>query len=160
MRSWRISRFQFLAIVVVAVMIAAGFLGLRDMRERLERAQVEATIRNLNSALQVEIAHRIDAGQEASIPALAGADPVLWLAAPPPGYIGEVTLPPARSAPGNWYFDRSRGELAYRPVLCAHLTGAGAPPLLKWRIERSQRPPRLLLTGGLALTAIVPYRWY
>ena len=160
MRTWGISRFQFSVIVVVTILTVAGVAGLRDMRERLERAQVEATVRNLNSALQLEVAHRIAAGQEGSIAALAGMNPVPWLAAPPPGYLGEVALPPSQPAPGSWYFDRSSGELAYRPVLSAHLTGAGSPPLLKWRIGRSQRPPRLLLTGGLALVAVVDYEWY
>lgn len=160
MDSGRISKFRFAVIVVVTTLALAGFLSLRDLRERLERAQVEATIRNLNSALQFEIAHRIDVGQEASIAALAGANPVPWLSTPLPGYIGEVAPAPAQSAPGTWYFDRSRGELAYRPVLCGHLTGAGSPPLLRWRIERPLRPPRLLLTGGLALVAVEAYRWY
>jgi hypothetical protein len=160
MRSWRISRFQLSAIVVVTVLTVVGLVGLRDLRERLECAQVRATVRNLNSALQVEIAHRIDAGREASIAALAGANPVPWLATALPGYIGETATPPARPAPGSWYFDRTSGELAYRPVLSSHLTSAGSPPLLKWRIERSRHPPRLLLTGGLALVAVVDYRWY
>jgi len=160
MRTWRLSRFQFSTILTVTVLSVAGFLGMRDLRERLECTQVEATVRNLNSALQIEIAHRIDSGREASIAALTGANPVPWLVTPLPGYVGETAAPLARPAPGSWYFDRSSGELVYRPVLSAHLTGAGSPPLLKWRIERARHPPRLLLTGGLALVAVVDYRWY
>jgi hypothetical protein len=160
MDSWRISRFQLSVVIVVTVLAVAGFAAPRDLRERLERAQVEATVRNINSALQMEVAQRMAAGKEAGIGALAGVNPVPWLAVPPPGYVGEVAMPPARTAPGTWYFDRSSGELAYRPVLGGHLTGAGSPPLLRWRIQRAQRPTRLLLTGGLALEAVVDYRWY
>jgi hypothetical protein len=160
MRPGRISRFQLSATVVVTVLTLVGWAGLRDLRERLELAQVAATVRNLNSGLQMEVAHRIAAGQEGSIATLAGANPVPWLATSLPGYVGEVAAPPPVPAPGAWYFDRSRGELAYRPLLTRHLRGAGWPPLLRWRIERSSPPPRLLLTGGLALVALVDYRWY
>jgi hypothetical protein len=142
------------------MLTVVGTIELRDLRERLEQAQVEATIRNLNSALQLQVAHRLATGREASIAALAGSNPVAWLAIPPPGYIGEVAVPLAESVPGSWYFDRERGELAYRPVLCGHLAGAGSPPLLKWRVERSRRPTRVLLTGGLALVPVVDYKWY
>jgi hypothetical protein len=160
MRPWRISRFQFSVIVVVTIVALIGFASLRDLQERLEQAQVEATVRNLNSALQYEVAHRIAGGQENRIVELAGANPVPWLQAPLPGYLGEVAVAPSETTRGSWFFDRSRGELVYRPVLSRHLEGAGSPPVLKWRIQRSQRPGRLALTGGLSLVASVDYRWY
>jgi hypothetical protein len=160
MRPSRISRFPLFVIVVVTVVALIGFGELRDMQERLERAQVEATVRNLNSALQYEVAHRIAAGQENTIAELAGANPVPWLQAPLPGYLGEVAVAPSETTRGSWFFDRSRGELVYRPVLSRHLEGAGSPPLLKWRIQRPQRPGRLALTGGLGVVATVQYRWY
>ena len=144
----------------MAALTLAGFIVLRDLRERLERAQVEATVRNLNSALQFEVAHRIAAGQEASISTLAGANPVPWLASPPPGYVGEVAEAPAQLLAGHWYFARSSGELLYRPRLCSHLVVAAAPPVLRWRIGPAQGARRLVLTGGLALVATVDYRWY
>jgi hypothetical protein len=154
-----VSPFQFFAMAVASVVALALMLGLREMREQLERAQVAATVRNLNSALQFQIAHRIAAGREVQVAQLAGANPVPWLTAPPPGYAGEVAVLPAHIDAGTWLFDRSRGELVYRPVLHRHLSGAGSPPLLKWRIRRAAPPPRLLLTGGLSLAAEVAYRW-
>jgi hypothetical protein len=160
MRPWRISRFQFSVIVAVTVVALIGFGELRDLQERLEQAQVEATVRNLNSALQHEVAHRIAAGQESTIPELAGANPVPWLQAPVPGYLGEVAALPTEVARGSWFFDRSRGELVYCPLLSRHLSDAGSPPLLKWRVQRSQRPGWLVLVGGLSLAATADYRWY
>ena len=160
MRCGRSSRFQPFAIVVVAVIAVAGFASLRNLRERLEKAQVEANVRNLNSALQLEIAHRIAAGQENGIADLAGTNPVRMAESPLPGYLGEFAVAPPDVAPGIWYFDRADGELVYHPALSCHLTGAGSPPLLKWRIQRSQRPGRPIFAGGLQLVAAVDYRWY
>jgi hypothetical protein len=160
MRPWRISRFQFSVIIAVTVVALIGFGELRDLQERLEQAQVEATVRNLNSALQHEVAHRIAAGQESSIAELTGVNPVPWLQAAMPGYLGEVAVMPAEAMKGSWVFDRSRGELVYRPVLSSHLRDAGSPPVLKWRIQRSQRPGRPALASGLSIVATVDYRWY
>jgi hypothetical protein len=159
MQIWRVSRFQLSAFAAVAVLALIGLDALCDMRERLEQAQVAATVRNLNSALQVEVAHRIAAGRESSIAELAGANPVPWLAAPLPGYVGEVAVPPPGPTPGSWFFDHSRGELVYRPVLSRHLRGGGSPPLLKWRIQKPREPGRQALTGGLRFVATVEYGW-
>ena len=160
MRPWRISRFRIFVTVAVTVATLFGFAGLRDLRERLERAQVEADVRNLNSALQFDLAHRITAGQEAGIAELAGSNPVRWLAAPMAGYLGELPAVPTDPAPGSWFFDRSRGELVYRPALISHLAGAGTPPLLRWRIQAPPAGGRLPLAGRLMLVALGDYRWY
>lgn len=160
MRRPRISKFQFFAILAVTVVALIGFGRVRDMRERLEKAQVEANARNLNSALQFEVAHRIAAGHENGIAELVGANPVRWLESPLAGYMGEFTVVPPEVVPGSWYFDRKEGKLVYHPVLSCHLVGAGSPPLLKWRIQRSQQAGRPTFTGGLMFVQTVEYRWY
>jgi len=160
MRPRRISRFQFAVTIAVTVVTVFGWASLRDLRERLERAQVEADVRNLNSALQIELAHRIETGREAEIAQLAGSNPVRWLAAPMTGYLGEAPVLPPDPAPRSWYFDRSRGELVYRPALSAHLSGAGSPPLLRWRVQAPRPDGRPALTGGLVVAVVSEYRWY
>lgn len=145
-----------LAVTVLALVL---MLGLRGLREDLERAQVESTVRNINSALQHQIAHRIASGQEARLAELAGANPVPWLEAPPPGYAGEADSQPAEIAAGTWLFQRNSGELVYRPAARRRLEIDGPPGLLRWRVQRATTPQRLLLTGGLALVPTVKYRW-
>jgi hypothetical protein len=158
MFSRRIVKSRLAAALAVTALAAIAWAVLSDARERLEQAQVEATVRNLNSALQFEIAHRLASGREAMIGELAGINPVS-LAAQPPGYAGEADGLPADIQPGQWLFDRARGELVYRPLSTCHLRGAGTPPLLRWRVERTLKPHGPAFAGGLALVAVVEYRW-
>lgn len=158
MFSRRIVKSRLAAALAVTALAATAWVGLSDARERLEQAQVEATVRNLNSALQFEIAHRLASGQESRIGELAGTNPVL-LVLPPPGYAGEVDALPADIPPGRWLFDRAHGELVYRPLSTCHLKGASTVPLLRWRVERTQTVRGPGFAGGLALVAKVEYRW-
>lgn len=159
MQAWKITPFQFLTMLVVTVVALAFMLGLRELGEDLERAQMEATVRNINSGLQQQVAHLVASGQEARLTELAGTNPVPWLEAPPPGYRGEAESLPADMATGTWLFLRDSGELVYRPAARRRLEIDGPPGLLRWRIQRATMPRRLLLTGGLALAPTVEYRW-
>ena len=81
----------------------------------LDRAREEvedATVQSEAAALRVELldaqAHRAAFG--GALP--AGDNPLRWVDRQPAAYLGELDAAP--EAGGVWYFDRARGELAYR----------------------------------------------
>ena len=127
------SMLQFsVALAVVGVVVVYLLDALYYALEQAERTVMEATIRNMDSGLRVEIATRTIHGQEASIGDLVGANPVQWLERPPVGYTGSCGR---ELLPGGWCFDAMTREIVYRPRADRHLayldpSGTG----LRWRV--------------------------
>ncbi len=119
------------ACVIFAVLAGLLLQRLSFYQEEAERADVEQTVGTMRAALAMRQAAlavraqgRMGADERA---ALAGANPVAWLNAPPRQYAGEYYAPGLDLVrPGWWYFDRSDRTLAYRPA------GGGAS--IKFRV--------------------------
>ena len=103
-------RLYELAVVVLIVAVLAWLLmrALDGAQQEIEEASVQSEA----AALRVELldvqAHRATFG--GALP--AGDNPLRWVDRQPAAYLGELDAAPA--ARGVWYFDRARGELAYR----------------------------------------------
>ncbi len=152
--------FEFAALAIL-LSILAGVL----MRELIayqalaEQTVVDLTVRNMRSGLRWQVAERLLRGQVGAIATLEGANPVAWLARPPEGYAGEFgAREPAPQAPGSWYFDRERRQLAYvlRPVL-----RTGSPPAVerRWQVralKSSAVPAVSAPVTGLVLVEAIP----
>ncbi len=102
--------------VLLSVLTALLLQALLRQQEIAERTAVEMTVMNMRSGLRYRIAELILADRTAEIAALAGANPVGWLARPPEGYLGETDAAELLLAqsPGTWRFDTARRELVYR----------------------------------------------
>jgi prepilin-type N-terminal cleavage/methylation domain-containing protein len=99
---------------VVALLIGVLLQRLLDYRERAELAAVEQLAGVLRTALVLKIGALTARGQEAQIAALAGQNPIDWLAEKPRNYAGEYFAPTAAEVgPGRWYFDRKTKTLVY-----------------------------------------------
>ena len=103
-------RLYELAVVVLIVAVLAWLLmrALDGAQQEIE----EATVQSEAAALRVELldvqAHRATFG--GALP--SGDNPLRWVDRQPAAYLGELDAAP--TARGVWYFDRARGELAYR----------------------------------------------
>ena len=103
-------RLYELAVVVLIVAVLAWLLmrALDGAQQEIE----EATVQSEAAALRVELldvqAHRATFG--GALP--NGENPLRWVDRQPASYLGELDAAP--TARGVWYFDRARGELAYR----------------------------------------------
>lgn len=119
----RVSRFrdsgftQFELAVVVAVtgiLIIVLLSRVMFYRNEAERLAFQQTLTALRAATSLQVYARLIAGQQAEVAALAGMNPVNWLAQPPPNYLGEFYSPDTKKlASGNWFFDRNDGILVY-----------------------------------------------
>jgi len=145
------------AVVMVLLALIGGVLLQRLLyyRAAAERAGFAYNLANLRSALRIESALLLNRGRAADIAALAGANPIRWLDAPPAGYLGEFDQAPV-DTPGSWYFDRGRRELVYRVAALAYLSEPATGEL------------RLQVVGSPAIGATLPsarielvtaYRW-
>ena len=106
-----------LVVVVIAVAILMGVAldRLLPLVGRAQRAAFVETQRELQSALMLEAAERITRGESATLPELAGANPMALLLTPPANYVGALAKPrPEDVPPASWYFDDATKTLAYR----------------------------------------------
>ena len=96
------------AVLVIAVLAWLLMRALDRAREEVE----EATVQSEAAALRVELldaqAHRAAFGGALPV----GDNPLRWVNRQPAAYLGERDAAPETG--GVWYFDRPRGELAYR----------------------------------------------
>lgn len=103
--------------VAIAGVIAAMLIErLLAYAEVAEKAAMEATVGQLNSALYARLAYLALRGKYEAIEALPGESPFATAEARSPAYLGEFDdAPPGGAERGTWYFDRGRRELVYLP---------------------------------------------
>jgi general secretion pathway protein G len=151
------------ALAVIGVLAVFLLDALYDVMEQAERTVMEATIRNMDSGLRVELARRMIHGQEASIGDLVGANPVQWLEAPPVGYSGNCRRD---LTAGEWCFDAVTNEIVYRPRLVRNLeyhdpSRSG----LRWRVSTAaelagRRGGSAASAGAIRVASTTSFAWY
>ena len=109
--------FELLGIIllvsVLSLVLYDRFLGYQALAEK---TAMEMTVINMRSGLRLRVAELMMEGKMDEIAGLVHENPINWLAAPPPNYIGALQNPEQSAIPGNaWYFDTSRHELIYMP---------------------------------------------
>lgn len=123
-RTRELSRLEsILALVIILVVIYFLMGRVEALFARVEKAQLTTTVSRLNASLRIEVAARLMQGNERSLAALEGANP-MTLGDPPSQsgdvstkghYVGEFSSPDPASIPsGKWYFDSDQGYLIYR----------------------------------------------
>lgn len=119
-----------LLVVVIAVGILSGVLLDRvlPLIGRAQRAAFMQTKADLQTALLLEAAERITRGEAATLPSLAGVNPMTLLLTPPPNYRGSFEWPPDDVPSANWYFDEHSHRLVYRVGRYTRFDPQGGPP--------------------------------
>ncbi|MBI5108714.1 MAG: hypothetical protein HZA62_08190 [Rhodocyclales bacterium] len=106
------SRLEFAITVAIFGVLAALLLQrLALIEEDTERVEVDLTIRNIRTGIQLAIGERIMRGEEDRLAEVAAASPVDMLGKHPRGFVAER----AASAAGEWAYDPQRRELSYLP---------------------------------------------
>lgn len=172
-RQCGLSKLEFQVVIAVMAVLALVVLErLQEIQEASEKTLVETTLRNISSGLRYAMAEDIIHGEEGRIAERAGSNPVRWLEHPPAGYVGEHPGLPAPLPHGGWFFDTTRRELCYLPLLDRHLVIAGGEHLLRWRIESSGEardssdsrdspdPHAPVRVAAVRVAAVPAYRWF
>lgn len=158
------SLFEFVVVLIIISVLAAVLLNrLGYYKEMLEKAAMDATLRNIKTGLQVKLAELIVTNRQSQASRLESEDPLKWLDEKPLNYGGSYRSP---SNAGTWYFDAGTHELVY--VVNAgnrlELDTDQAPRQLRFRVRLVK--DRLTLFGnavesvtGVTLQPVKPYRW-
>ena len=98
---------------VIAVMLVERLLAYAEVAEK---AAMEATVSQLNSALYARLAYLALRGEYEAIEELPDKSPFATAEAGSAAYLGEFDdAPPGGVERGKWYFDHGRRELVYSP---------------------------------------------
>jgi hypothetical protein len=133
----RLSRLE-LAIYasVIAVILAVFLERLLYYMEVAERTVMEATVSNVNSALDVRWLYGNLGSETVQKGTIAAANPFELAGMSPGNFAGEVNSPIlADFRRGQWVFDRSQRELIYVPQLRRGLDTADPDGALHFRLE-------------------------
>jgi len=136
-----------LVVSIFSALIVFAANRVTELRVDLERAAVEHTLAGMRSALALEFAELIVQGKKERIREWAGGNP-LELFDNRSVLEAEAGADPG---PGDWHYDRARGEVVYRPAYPDALTG-DADAVGRWRVTvLGEEQP-----GGLELVAVQP----
>lgn len=153
-------------IIVISVLATVLFDRLQRYQELAEKTAMEITIMNLRSGLRLRVAELMIQDRMQEIASLAQENPVKWLDAPPPNYIGQADDAEPAIAPGSWYFDSRRRELVYIPRRTRFFQpGADREMAVRLRVtvvaqpqpNSNGAPPR---AEGVALRQTNQYHWF
>ncbi len=160
--------FELLIVITLAGILATLFLNRTAYyQEAAEKVVVEVTVMHMRSGLRLRVAELMMEDRMDEAGELARENPVNWLKAPPPNYVGSLHHPNTHTIPpGSWYFDADQQELVY--LLYHHRyfePEKGADNLIRFRVTtRTPKPDKTIRTrpkiSGLALTQMTPYRWF
>jgi len=136
--------FELLGIILLvsalSLLLYDRFLGYQALAEK---AAMEMTVINMRSGLRLRVAELMMQGKMKEMAGLVHENPITWLAAPPPNYIGAFQNPEQHAIPANaWYFDTRRHELVYMPGRTSiFTTGPAHATALRFRVAALIHPP-------------------
>ena len=147
----------FSLVELVAVLVAVSVLAVVlvklsiDYAEEAEKTAMEQVVVNVRAALHLRIAGLAARNAYASIPALAGQNPMEWLSDTPHSYAGAIygVAPRELAPPQSWYYDTRAAELVYRPARTRHLRIDGDANVDEADVEKEIRFKVLIEQGPL-----------
>jgi prepilin-type N-terminal cleavage/methylation domain-containing protein len=171
---WRVRRRSSPGFTLIELIIVVCIVGLcivlllerlRFYQEAAEKAVMEYNVGVVKSALQLRVAALLVRGEEHKIESLGRANPIDWLADPPPGYRGEFRAPQPVVPRGSWYFDATGNELVYVPNLDSHLERlADGSKRLRFRVRLEFEPTgsdsERKRVAGIRVEPVMPYTWF
>src|SRR4051812_15375938 len=84
-----VSLLEFAVVAAIACLLIGTLLHrMARYQEQAEQAAIASMAGALRAALSMKVGQLHARGKEHEIAALAGQNPVLWLSAPPPNYLG------------------------------------------------------------------------
>ena len=107
--------FELAVAVSVIAVLAVVLLGrLEVVQQEAERVAVQQTLLALRAGLRMQVLELYASDRQNQVPALAGQNPIDWLAEKPANYLGAYMAPEMEKLPpSHWFFNRSNAELIY-----------------------------------------------
>lgn len=158
-----------IVIIIVTLLIAIAIGRLLVLQADAERVAMETVVGTLRSSLGMRVAKAIVRQDFGKLEGLEGSNPMDQLAELPTNYLGAFDHPnPAGFEDGNWYFDKTAGELIYLVRNKAYFSGGSSnPPRARFAVRllyldrnRNGRfDDRVDSIEGLRLAPVESYTW-
>jgi prepilin-type N-terminal cleavage/methylation domain-containing protein len=131
--------FELAVVMSVIVVLAAVLLSrLTVIQQEAERVAVQQTLLALRAGLRMQVLELYASDRQNQLPALAGQNPIDWLAEKPANYLGAYSAPEMEKLPqSHWFFDRSNAELIYI-LNRSNSFGASYSELLRFKVSLRQ----------------------
>ncbi|MGK5037728.1 type II secretion system protein [Janthinobacterium sp. LB3P118] len=127
-------------VSVIAVLAVVLLSRLTVLREEAERVAVQQTLLALRAGLRMQVLELYASDRQNQLPALAGKNPIDWLAERPVNYLGAYTAPAIEKLPqSHWFFDQSNAELIYI-LNRGNIFGGYRSELLQFKVSLQQAP--------------------
>ena len=150
-----LSRLESALYVIVVCVLVLVFLDRMQVNfEYAERAAVETTLLQTQSALHTRLAYDLMRGQAPDIDAWLAHNPFELAQMTLANFAGERDVPdPGALESGKWTYDRATHQLIYLPRFSRGLAIDGGGTALRFRlsVDRTGGMPRFL--------PVAPYRW-
>lgn len=141
-------------VAVIGVLMVVLLSRLAFYRDQAELLAYEQTVNALRTEVQLQVYALMIAGRTKDIAALAGQNPMNWLAQKPANYLGEFDAPDIKKlVSGNWFFDRSDGILVYL-LNQRNIFDAKDSELPKFKVSFSKGSENV--AGSVEMLALVP----
>ena len=107
--------FELAVVASLIAVLATVLLGrLEVVQQEAERVAVQQTLLALRAGLRMQVLELYASDRQNQLPALAGQNPIDWLAEKPANYLGAYMAPEMEKLPpSHWFFNRSNAELIY-----------------------------------------------
>lgn len=131
--------FELAVVASVIAVLAVVLLGrLEVVQQEAERVAVQQTLLALRTGLRMKVLELYASDRQNQLPALAGQNPIDWLAEKPANYLGAYMSPETEKLPqSHWFFDRSNAELIYI-LNRSNSFGASYSELLRFKVSLRQ----------------------
>lgn len=160
------SMFEMIVYILAAsILFAAAFDRYREFPGEAERANFQAILAQLNSAVNLQMMRAIVSEDYGQPEQLVGGNPMDLMLTPPGNYVGafndvDVTTMPRRV----WYFDQSSRDLVYLADNADNLyrTDAATPvsiDTIRFRVANVYARNGSGRWEGLILQPVFEYRW-
>ena len=156
--------FELVIVIVIIAVLAAVFLDrVQANLEAAERMAMETQARAISSALQLQMAAMITRGRGHELGSLTRTNPMDWLVAKPPNFLGELSAEPkGEEALGNWYYDQDARQLVYLVRRGESFTAdAQGRKQVRYAVvaiyDESDRSRNYV--AGMLFQPVEPYRW-
>ena len=148
------------SVILIALLSLWLLSAMRRIETVVERMIVEQTVQNIRTGLKVAMSEAVISQRDGEIAGWVGENPVRWLASPPNGYRGEC----ARGddvGEGVWCFERTSGDLVYRPRYAEGLVAKDGRALsvLRWRVGMTKGIRTDESVAWLRVENVTSYVW-
>lgn len=158
--------FELVVVIAIISLLAAFALDrYRQLLVDVERTSMQHDLGVMRSAIYIQVAGHIVAGNMEGLHELVDSNPMELLAEKPKNYLGvRSRLAAEQIEAGHWYYDDATNTLIYLVINEGYFETGLDPEQARFKIlpvysDKRQNGENSRYLSGLSLHSLEPYRW-